>query len=214
MQTGVRWCMAGTTNWMEMSLKKNLLQVALGLVVSLTMGSAAADDTLGWVATAAVTHGGDDWQVARSAAGTPLNMHGGGRFALGAGMAWKSAAYPVMGTLVANYHFDTRAGVNGDAKFTRAPIDGMVYFTGLEKLRFGVGLSYIVSPSVKASIDGQSHTITLKNAIGKSVEIGYELSPNLWANVRLSSAKFEPKAAGGAMDADVSHVAANVSIIF
>ena len=175
---------------------------------------ASAADTFQAVATGALTYGGDDWQVARSAKGDPVNIHGGGRFEAGGGLAWLSGNYPMMASLVANYHFDTRAGSNASAKFTRVPLDAMVYYTGMEKLRFGVGLSYIFSPTVKATVDGNEQRIEFKNATGKSFEIGYQVAPNVWTNLRLSSEKFEPMTTGAAQDASVSHLSVNLSYLF
>jgi outer membrane protein W len=81
-------------------------------------------------------------------------------------------------------------------------------------LRFGVGLSYIVSPKAKAMVDGREQEIKFKNAIGRSFEIGYQITPDVWTNVRLSSEKFEPKAAGTANESVVWHLSLNVSYVF
>jgi outer membrane protein W len=206
---------------LESVLKKLFLQVPLVLLIASTLFIAApalsADtsaDTFHAVATGAVTYGGDDWQVATSSNGDPVLIHGGGRFEAGVGGAWMSGNYPVMASLVANYHFDTRAGSNASGKFTRVPLDAMVYYTGMEKLRFGVGLSYILSPTVKATVDGNEQSIKFKNALGKSFEIGYEVAPKVWTNLRLSSEKYKPKTNGPAQEASVSHLAVNVSYLF
>lgn len=200
---------------MEFVLKKLFLYAALSVAGTLFIDSAAvAADAFHAVATGGLTYGGDDWQVARSSTGSLVHIHGGGRVEAGAGVLWQSAAYPIVASLVANYHVDTRAGANGSAKFTRMPLDAMVYYTGLEKLRFGVGLSYIVSPAVKATVDGQEQSIKFSNATGKSFEIGYEVAPKVWTNLRLSSEKFKPKTARPAQEAEVSHLSVNVSYVF
>lgn len=196
-------------------MKKLFLQVTLTLASSLALSSAAsAASALQAVATGALTYGGDDWQVARTAGGAPVRIHGGGRFEAGGGVAWHATDYPVMATLVASYQFDPRAGSNAHARFTRVPLDAMVYYTGMETLRFGVGLGYILSPTVKATIDGSDQTIKFNNATGKSFEIGYQVAPQLWANLRLTSEKFTPKSRPAAQDASVSHLAVNLSYLF
>lgn len=196
-------------------MKKLFLRATLVIAGTFFIGTAAsAAGPFQAVATGGLTYGGDDWQVAKSANGDPVRIHGGGRFEAGGGAAWRSADYPVMVSLVANYQFDPRAGSNASAKFTRMPLDAMVYYTGMEKLRFGVGLSYILSPTVKATVDGNDQTIKFNNATGKSFEIGYEVAPNLWTNLRLSSEKFKPKATGTAQDASVSHLSINLSRLF
>ena len=200
---------------MEFVLKKLFLHVPLviaGVLFAATAASAA--DTFHAVATGGLTYGGDAWQVATSSNGKPVHIRGGGRFTAGGGAAWLSGDYPIMASLTANYHVDTRAGDNTSATFTRVPLDAMVYYTGLKTLRFGVGLSYIVSPTVKATVDGNEQSIKFNNAFGKSFEIGYEVAPSLWANLRLSSQKFKPKTSGAARDASVSHLSVNVSYLF
>jgi hypothetical protein len=200
---------------MEFALKKRVLQIVLGIAGTLAMsGVSLAADTVHVVATGALTYGGDDWQVASAANGSAVNIHGGGRFEVGAGLLWQSGRYPLATSLLANYQVDPRAGSNTHARFTRAPLDTMVYYTGLETLRFGVGLSYIVAPSVSATVDAQQQSIKFKNAIGKSFEIGYQVTPELWANLRLSSEKFKPKTSGAAHEADVSRLALNLSYLF
>lgn len=200
---------------MESVLKKLLWQLPLVIAGTFSIGMAASvADTLHAVATGGLTYGGDDWQVAKSSNGAPVLIHGGGRVEVGGGAAWTSADYPMMASLVANYQFDNRAGSNARAKFTRVPVDAMVYYTGMEKLRFGVGLSYILAPTVKATVDGSEQSIKFNNATGKSFEIGYEVAPNLWTNLRLSSEKFTPKTSGNAQDASVSHLSVNLSALF
>ena len=196
-------------------LKKLFLHLPLLIAGVLTLAASAhAADALHGVATAGLTYGGDDWQVATSAKGEPVRIHGGGRFEAGGGLAWQAEQVPVMASLLANVQYDPRAGSNASAKFTRVPIDAMVYYTGMRSLRFGVGLSYILSPTVKATVDGTERTIKMKNATGKSFEVGYEIAPNTWANLRLSSEKYKPKSAGAAQEASVSHLAVNLSYLF
>lgn len=192
------------------------MSLAVAATLSILPAAMAADGFRG-VVTAGVTHGGDDWQVATASDGKPLQIRGGGRFEVGGGVLWQSAQYPVQASLVANYHVDPRAGANTSAKFTRVPIDAMVYYTGLQTVRFGVGLSYIVAPTARVTIDGRERDVKFKNGNGSAFEIGYRIAPDVWTSLRLSSAKFKPKAAGsaqGAQEADVSHLSVNVAYVF
>lgn len=200
---------------MECMLKKLCLQAALALAASLASGHAAlAADGLRAVATGGVTYSGDDWQVATSSAGKPVLVQGGGKFELGGGVLWQSAQYPVQASLLANYQFDRDAGVNTDAKFTRVPVDAMVYYTGLDRIRIGVGAAYIISPTVKATVDGREQSIKFKNTVGGAFEIGYMVAPDVWTNLRLGSEKYKPKNGGTAQEADITHLSVNVSFLF
>lgn len=199
----------------ESILKKQFLHISLVLASALlTVSAAHAADPFHAVATASISHSGDDLQVARFANGDPVNVHGGSGYAFGAGGAWTPDAYPVMVSLLASYQYDPRAGGNTSATFRRVPLDAMVYYTGMQSLRFGVGLNYTLASSVKASIDGRDQTIKLDNAAGKSFEIGYEIKPNVWANLRLTSEKFKPKAGSGGQDASLSRLGINISYLY
>ena len=69
---------------MEFVLDKIFLQVPLVIASILFVGTAAnAADTFHAVATGGLTYGGDDWQVAKSSNGNPVQIHGGGRFEAG-----------------------------------------------------------------------------------------------------------------------------------
>jgi hypothetical protein len=198
---------------MEQVLNTRLMHIALALASLVSAGTAAAD-TFSPVVTGGLTYSGDDWTVANTAAGQPVTARLGGKLQVGAGMLWNSADYPVQASLLATYQYDPKAGSGNSAKFSRAPIEGMVYWTGLKTVRFGVGLSYILSPELKAKYDGGEQTIKYKNAVGKAFEIGYALTPQLWANLRLSSEKYKPKQRGVAEEADVSKLGVNLSYVF
>lgn len=198
----------------EFFLNKRFMQYAMALAGLLIGGAAFAADTFSPVVTGAVSYSGDEWQVATTSAGRPVTFLGGGRFKVGGGVLWQSSQYPVQASALVNYHYDPRAGGSGSAKFSRIPLEAMVYYTGLETVRFGVGLSYVLAPKVTASVDGAEQSIRFKNALGRSFEIGYALTPRLWTNLRLSSEKYKAKVAGAAQDADVSSLSVNLSYLF
>ena len=199
---------------MELVLNTRFMQYAIALAGLLTGGGAIAADGFSPVVSAGVSYSGDDWQVATTPAGNPVTFRGGGRYKVGGGVSWQSSQYPVQATALVNYHYDPRAGSNGSAKFSRIPVEGMVYYTGLETIRFGVGVSYVMSPKVKTDLDGDQQSIRFKNAVGGAFEIGYALTPRLWSTLRLSSEKYKPKHAGVAQDADVSALSLNLAYQF
>lgn len=203
------------TDLLECVLKRLPLSIFLCLFAGLTfsMGAQAGND-IRLLATAGLTFGGDTWQVAQSGNQTPVTIQGGGKIEVGGGLWWQSPQYPLATSLTANYHVDRAAGVQGDAKFSRVPLEAMLYYTGMETLRIGVGVSEILSPTVKAMVDGQEQRIGFNNATGKSFELGYQVAPALWANLRLSSANYTPKTAGSAKTADVSFISLSLSHLF
>ena len=199
---------------MEFVLNKCFMQYLVALASLLAGGAAMAADGFSPVVSAGVSYSGDEWQATSTPSGRPVMFHGGGRYKVGGGVSWQSSQYPVQATALVNYQYDPRAGANGSAKFSRIPVEGMVYYTGLETVRFGVGLSYVMSPKVKTDLDGDQQSIRYKNAVGSAFEIGYALTPRLWSTLRLSSEKYKPKNAGVAQDADVSSLSLNLSYQF
>lgn len=190
--------------------------MTLALCAGLLQGPAAlaADEFLG-VAAAGLTYSGDAWQVARTGSGQAVSIKGGGRFEVGVGGMWRPTGYPVAASLLLNYNTDRHAGNGAKGEFSRMPLDGFVYYTGLEHLRFGLGVSYIMAPQAKVTVDGVQETVKFKNATGRSFEIGYQLAPELWASLRLSSERYKPKDAScGAASKDISHLSLNLSYLF
>lgn len=198
----------------ESILKKAITSAFLALAGTVLCGAPAMADQFNYVVNGGVSVGGDDWQVAKSANGDPVTVHGGGKVSVGGGVYWAPAAYPVGVQLTANYAYDGGAGASGKAKFERVPVEAMFYYTGLKTVRFGVGAGYIVSPEVKADYDGSEHDIKFKNTTNSIFEMGYLVLPNTWLSMRLSSATFKPKNGGNAQDADVTELGARVSYQF
>lgn len=197
-------------------MKKALTGALLALAGSVLCSVPAMADQFNYVVNGGVSvgGGGDPWQVAKSANGNAVTVQGGGKVSIGAGAYWAPSAYPVGVQATVNYAYNGGAGLSGDAKFERVPLEGMVYYTGLKTVRFGVGVDYILSPEVKADYDGSEHDIKFKNTTSTVFEIGYLVLPKLWLNMRLSSATFKPKDSGNAQQADVTELGVNVSYQF
>lgn len=198
----------------ELNSKNNNHFVVLTLVLCAGVATAPATfaaDAFSAVATAGLTHSGDAWAVARTRAGQVVAIDGGGRMEVGAGGIWHPAGYPVAASALLNYN----AGNSATGKFSRVPLDGFIYYTGLEQLRFGLGVSYIMAPQATVTVDGERQTVKFKNTTGRAFEAGYRIAPGLWANLRLSSERYRPKDAGsGAARHAMSHLSVNLSYQF
>lgn len=129
-------------------------------------------------------------------------------------MLWQSADIPLAIAATVNYHFDNSAATNGHAKFHRIPLETIFYYTGMETLRFGVGMRFVQSPKARADINGRQETINFENTRGGVFEIGYAISPRTWLNIRLASEKYTPTATSNGSSSNVSHVGVNMSYQF
>jgi hypothetical protein len=71
--------------------------------------------------------------------------------------------------------YDGVSASNGDATFTRIPLDALVFYRW-EKFRVGAGLTYVMNPKVKTSgIPPTDLNVTLDNAVGGLLQADFLL---------------------------------------
>jgi hypothetical protein len=158
------------------------------------------------IVTLGVTRGGDAWLLGTSANGSKVEIHAGDGVEFGGGVLWQSGDWPLAISATANYHY----GKSGSAKIDRLPLEAMAYYTGMKTMRFGLGLRYVPSSSLKFEVDGKARTLDLKGTHATMVEIGYEFDPKTSLNLRLASEKYKVKNSG-AQGADVTFINVNLS---
>lgn len=188
-----------------------LKEVSLLVAGLLVAGAAQAQNSslmagFSPIVTVGVTRGGDDWVLAKSASGATISPQVGNGLEIGGGVLWQSGDWPLALSATLNYH----RGKSGGATIERLPLEAMAYYTGLKTLRFGVGLRYLSAPKIKFDLDGKGQTVDLKSGTGSMVEIGYEVDPKTWLNLRLASEKYKPKNSA-LQTADVSFIGLNLS---
>lgn len=188
-----------------MSLKKTL--VATTLVISCWNAQALSEAPIAqqanpqaesfitpagahFILNGGLTYGGDTLATAVYTNGDTKNIKAGSIFQFGMGGLWQMQDTPIAIQLTANYHFDGASGSNGSLKFTRYPIEGLLYYTGIERVHLGAGVRYVLSPSYKDNV-GISYTVNFENTTGLVGEFGYAMTPVLWMNFRLVSEKYK-----------------------
>jgi hypothetical protein len=185
-------------------MKKTLLAAALALGCT---GAFAADASSGpqfrFLAGAGITFGGDTLANVRFSDGSNEKIHGGGLVMLyGGGEFRLGTAMSVQATI--GYHVDDSSGAsNGSVRFTRVPLDLLLYYHVNEQWRIGAGVQRVSGPELKGS--GVASNIHLKfdDATGTVIEGEYLFNPKMGAKLRYVNEKFTPQ--GGGPDADGSH---------
>lgn len=176
-------------------MKKAFTRSMLALTVAATCLSAQADEGsggLGLAISAGLTTGGDDLFTMEYEDGSSKDLKAGALIELGLGLLYQLPDMPVAAQLMAKYHFDTAGASNGDGSFDRYPIEAALYYTGLRDWRFGAGLRYVLNPEADISIDdGDDYEAGFENATGFLVEVGYQVTPQVWVNIRAVSEKYE-----------------------
>ncbi|MDD5470907.1 MAG: hypothetical protein PHP05_03180 [Sideroxydans sp.] len=137
-----------------------------------------------------LTYGGDTLTTAVYTDGTTKDIKAGSLVQLGMGMLWQASENPIALQLIANYHFDGASGSNGSITFKRYPLEGLVYYTKVERMRFGLGARYVLSPRYEDKV-GVPFTVNFDNTVGVVGEFGYAMTPVLWMNFRVVSEKYQ-----------------------
>lgn len=178
-------------------MNKAVSRLSAAILSSLLAGPVLANgssDGFHVALKAGLTSGGDKLFKLKYDDGDSKNIKAGGLFEVGAGALYNFPTRPISAQLTLNYHFDTAPADNGDAGFDRYPLEGIVYYTGVEDWRFGLGARLVMSPEADLSIDnGDDIEVDFKDATGLVLEIGYRIANEFWINLRAVQEDYEVK---------------------
>ena len=131
-----------------------------------------------------VTVGGDVISRLTRSDGTYREITGGGLYQAGLGVLYQWKSVPFSTELTFNYHVDSDYNRNDNASFRRNPLEALLYFNVADRFRIGGGMRYVYAARATSSINGGAEKITFANTTGSIVEIGYEVTPYGWINLR------------------------------
>ena len=130
------------------------------------------------------TVGGDVVSKLTRSDGTIRQISAGGLYQAGIGALYRYPTIPFSIELTLNYHVDSDYNGNDNASFRRTPLEALVYFNGVDRFRIGAGMRRVYDARATSTINGVTEKYTFKNAQGSIVEIGYEVRPYGWVNLR------------------------------
>jgi len=174
-------------------MKKIVLAAAIAAV---SIGAAQAQvavpaKPLRWVAGIGITAGGDKLATADYTNGTSANIKAGSGLALLAGAEYRvSPEFSVQGTVGYHIHFTPEAS-NGDASFSRAPVELLAYFHPNQQWRVGGGLRRTMAVKLNGKGAAWYMDRDYEGATGAVVEVEYFTSPNLGIKARVVNEKFK-----------------------
>lgn len=116
--------------------------------------------------------------------GAIQEISAGGLYQIGLGVLYQAEVIPVSVALTLNYHYNADYNNNDNAAFRRNPVEALFYFNGPGNFRIGGGMRYVYSARVNSTLNGVTEKITYKNTRGSIVEIGYQVRPYGWVNLR------------------------------
>jgi hypothetical protein len=137
-----------------------------------------------------ITVGGDVITKLARPDGTIREISAGGLYQIGLGALYQWDAIPFSSALTLNYHYDSDYNGNNNASFRRVPLEALVYFNGLGNFRIGGGMRYIYSARATSTLNGVTEKITFENTHGSIVEVGYQVRPYGWINLRYVKEKY------------------------
>jgi len=131
-----------------------------------------------------ITLGGSTISKVTHQDGAIREITAGGLYQIGLGVLYQADAIPLSAALTLNYHYNSDYNNNNNASFRRIPLEALAYFNGMNPFRVGGGMRYIYAARANADLNGVSERITFENTRGSVVEIGYQVTPYGWVNLR------------------------------
>ncbi len=131
-----------------------------------------------------ITVGGDVISRLTRSDGTYREITGGGLYQAGLGVLYQWKSVPFSAELTFNYHVNSDYNGNNNASFRRNPLEALLYFNVGDRFRIGGGMRYVYAARATSSLNGVAEKITFANTTGSIVEVGYEVTPYGWINLR------------------------------
>lgn len=138
---------------------------------------------LQWLVGAGITVGGDDLLKVQFTGKSSETLEAGGLIDLKAGILYDVAESPMSFQSTLGYHFDSVEATNGDASFSRFPLDFLAFYNA-EKHRIGAGGTYHFATEFDVDLPGLKGKADMKDTLGLVLEYGYKFQDNLIVGLR------------------------------
>jgi hypothetical protein len=152
----------------------------------------AADREIHGVASFGLTGGGKTVAVARFDDGSEQKIRTGGLVEFKLGVEYRRTGSPLTTQLSIGYHVDGIAASNGDARFSRYPLELLGYWHINPSVRLGGGLRWALNPKYSASGAAGEGTLNFKSSTGYVLEGEYLFSRQLGLSLRGVSETYNP----------------------
>jgi hypothetical protein len=179
-------------------MKKTALVIALA-IASLNQAHAqyaaptpAPQKQMRFLLGGGLTFGGDKLITVEYDNGVEMDIRAGGMLAFNAGVDYRiTNEFSMQAT--AGYHVDNTSARNGDARFTRMPIEVLAYYHVGPQWRVGAGARYVSNPKLKLSGAVGNGDVAFDNAVSGLVEAEYIMGEHLGIKVRYVRETYEKK---------------------
>lgn len=139
-----------------------------------------------------LTFGGDDFLDVEFEDGRSEELTAGGLLDLKAGIRYQQEGSPLVIQSTIGYHFDSVDAENGDADFTRYPLDLLAFYAN-DKHLFGGGITHHMNPKLDINFGslGFDGSAKLDDETGFVLEYNYKVSDKFSAAVRYVDISYE-----------------------
>jgi hypothetical protein len=164
-----------------------------------------------------LTWGGEKLATAVFEDDSTQSIRAGGLVQAGGGLLWQPAYVPFALQATVNYHVDSVTAANGELRFSRYPIELLLFNTAVPNWRFGGGARFVTNARLKVDEPGANAKLRYRDTIGAVAEFGYRFAWNGWVNFRLTAERYELESASGTpinADSRVSANSAGVNLVF
>ena len=180
---------------MEVQVKKGLseqaaaqLKTVLFCLIMLPVFAAESQAANGLL-QAGLHSGGDDLITARTTAGDTEKIKGGGFVSLSVGIGFDVTE--ILETrLMAGLKLDTIKGDNGEATFSRYPLEALLMYKLSNNAFIGGGLSYHVNPEIERTGIFTNQSSRFDNALGVVAGFDYVFSSQIYVGLKLTNINY------------------------
>ncbi|WP_182915726.1 outer membrane beta-barrel protein [Massilia cavernae] len=174
-------------------MKKTLLACVLAAASFTAHAQQVAAQPLRFVIGAGLTFGGDRLATTSYTNGTSANIRAGSGLQLAAGAEYRlSPLFSLQGTVGYHIHFTPEAS-NGDADFSRIPVELIAYYHANEKWRVGGGMRFVRNAKLSGSGFASGLDESFDDTTSGIVEAEYLYSPSLGFKLRGVSEKYDSR---------------------
>jgi hypothetical protein len=126
--------------------------------------------------------------------GSSRRLLGGSLLDLRAGLEFEAPGSPLSFQLSIGYHFDSATARNGDASFTRVPLEVLMHYRAAPNWRFGGGLRQALNAKSSSSGAGSVYVDDqkFKASVGVVLEGEVFFARSLGLKIRAVSEKYKP----------------------
>lgn len=171
--------------------RKTILALVLPLSFAASAQAENAASPFSFVVGAGLTYGGDKLATISYTDNTEADIRAGSGLDMKAGIDYRfNQTFSAQATIGYHIHFTPQAS-NGDADFSRMPLELIAYVHPNPQWRIGAGVRHVLNPKVSGSGAAANITTKFKNTTGAVFEAEYFYSQKVGIKLRFVKEEYK-----------------------